>query len=64
MFPQYQKPAPLRQGEWNHVKLVVSGRQMHVFINREKTPSLKVGRLEGDSNDGGLMLMGLLGGRW
>jgi hypothetical protein len=58
MFPQYQKPAPLRQGEWNHVKLVVSGRRMNVFINDEKVPSLKVGRLEGDSNDGGLMLMG------
>ena len=24
LFPQYQAPAPLRQDEWNHVKVVVS----------------------------------------
>src|SRR5262245_8893811 len=58
MFPQYQKPAPLRQGEWNHIKLVVSGQRMNVFINGTKAPSLKVGHLEGDTLDGGLALQG------
>jgi hypothetical protein len=56
MFPQYQKPAPLRQGEWNHIKLVVSGLRMNVFINGTKAPSLKIGNLEGDSLDGGLQI--------
>ena len=58
MFPQYQKPAPVRQGEWNHIKLVVSGQRMNVFINGTKAPSLKVGHLEGDTLDGGLALQG------
>jgi hypothetical protein len=58
VFPQYQKPAPLRQGEWNHIKLVVSGQRMNVFVNGTKQPSLKVGSLEGDSTEGGLALQG------
>jgi len=58
LFPQYQSPAPLRQGEWNHVKLVVSGQRMNVFINGSKLPTLKIGRLEGDSIEGGILLQG------
>lgn len=58
MFPQYQGPAPLLQSEWNHVKLVVSGKRMNIFINGAVEPTLKIGRLEGDTQDGGLMLQG------
>jgi len=58
LFPQYQSPAPLREGEWNHIKLVISGRRMNVFINGTQAPSLKVGNLEGDALEGGLMLQG------
>jgi len=58
VFPQYQGPAPLRLGEWNHIKLVVSGRRMNVFINGAAEPTLRIGRLEGDSGEGGLMLQG------
>ncbi|MGA2538540.1 MAG: family 16 glycoside hydrolase [Terracidiphilus sp.] len=58
LFPQYQGPAPLRMGEWNHVKLVVSGKRMNVFINGSTAPTLKIGRLEGDTGEGSLMLQG------
>lgn len=58
LFPQYQAPAPIRVGEWNHVKLVVSGSRLNVFVNEEKSPSLRVGRLEGDALEGGLLLQG------
>jgi hypothetical protein len=58
VFPQYQGPALLRQGDWNHVKLVVSGRRMNIFINGATEPTLKIGRLEGDSEEGSLMLAG------
>jgi hypothetical protein len=58
LFPQYQSAAPLRQGEWNHVKLVISGRRMSIFVNGMKEPILKIGRLEGDNEEGGLMLQG------
>ena len=58
LFPQYQGPAPLIQSGWNHVKLVVSGRRMNVFINGAQTPTLKIGRLEGDTSEGAIWLVG------
>jgi hypothetical protein len=63
VFPQYQGPAPLKDGEVNHVKLVVSGRRMNIFINPsngggDKTPVLAIGRLEGDALEGGLLMQG------
>lgn len=58
VFPQYQGPAPLKEGAWNHIKLVVSGKRMLVYVNGAAEPSLKIGRLEGDTDEGGLMLAG------
>jgi hypothetical protein len=58
VFPQFQGPAPLEEGQWNHVKLVVSGQRMNIFVNDMKSPALKVGRLEGDTQEGGLSLAG------
>ena len=58
LFPQYQASAPLKEGEWNHVKLVVSGQRINVFINGAQTPTLKIGRLEGDASEGGIWLVG------
>jgi hypothetical protein len=58
VLPQYQAPAPLRAGEWNHVKLVVNGQRMNIFVNGAQSPTLKVGRLEGDNQEGGLALAG------
>ncbi len=58
VFPQYQVPAPIRDGEWNHVKLVISGKRMNMYVNHSATPTLKVGRLEGDASDGAVGLSG------
>jgi hypothetical protein len=58
LFPQYQTPAPLRQNEWNHVKVVVSGRRMNVFVNGAASPTLAVGSLAGDTQEGQLALVG------
>ncbi|MGD1893488.1 MAG: hypothetical protein ACFB15_23205 [Cyclobacteriaceae bacterium] len=38
----YQAPATLYQDRWNHVKLVVNGRQMMVYVNDLETPALHV----------------------
>jgi len=57
-FPQYQNRAPLRENGWNHIKMVVSGRRMNVFVNDAPSPTLEVGRLEGDALQGGLRLQG------
>jgi hypothetical protein len=58
LFPQYQSRAPLRENGWNHIKMVVSGRRMNVFVNDASSPTLEVGRLEGDALKGGLRLQG------
>lgn len=58
LFPQYQMRAPLRENGWNHIKMVVSGRRMNVFVNDAASPTLEVGRLEGDAMKGGLRLQG------
>jgi len=58
LFPQYQTRAPLRENGWNHIRMVISGRRMHVFVNDAPTPTLEVGRLEGDALTGGLHLGG------
>jgi len=58
LFPQYQTRAPLRDTGWNHIKMVVSGRRMNVFVNDAVAPTLEVDRLEGDAETGGLRLQG------
>ena len=58
VFPQYQGPAPLHSGQWNHVKLVISGKRMNIYLNGSPEPALKISRLEGDTDQGGLMLAG------
>jgi hypothetical protein len=57
-FPQYQNRAPLRENGRNHIKMVVSGRRMKVFVNDVALPTLEVARLEGDTLNGGLQLQG------
>jgi hypothetical protein len=58
LFPQYETRAPLRENGWNHIKMVVSGRRMNIFVNDAASPTLEVGRLEGDAMKGGLRLQG------
>src|SRR5215472_409213 len=58
LFPQYQSRAPLRENGWNHIKMVISGRRMNVFVNDATSPTLAVGRLEGDAMKGALRLQG------
>ena len=57
-FPQYQTRAPLRENGWNHIKMVVSGKRMNIFVNDAPSPTMQVGRLEGDAMKGGLHLQG------
>jgi hypothetical protein len=58
MYIQYQRPAAFVDDRWNHIKIVISGRRMNVYVNRETTPSLSVGRLQGDALVGTLSLQG------
>ena len=56
MYPQYQAPAPAKAGEWNHIKLVISGKQMHVFVNGALT--LEIPKLEGRETEGSIAFEG------
>jgi hypothetical protein len=58
LYPQYQSAAPIRDGEWNHIKIVLSGKRMNVYVNGGPSPSLVVGHLEGDAAEGGLGVAG------
>jgi hypothetical protein len=58
LFPQHQARAQLRENGWNHIKMVVFGRRMKVFVNDAPAPTLEVSRLEGDATKGGLRLQG------
>ena len=57
-FPDYQAPAPIRSDSWTHIRLVMSGKRMNVFVNGLPAPALAVGRLEGDAATGSLQLWG------
>jgi hypothetical protein len=58
MFPEYQGGADFRRDQWNHVKLVIAGKTMTVFVNDNTHPVLRIPYLEGDSQHGTLAFDG------
>lgn len=58
MYPQYQAPAPFRENEWNHIRLVISGKRMNVYVNGQADPSLRIEHLEGNESTGTIALEG------
>lgn len=56
MYPQYQAPANAKSGEWNHVKLVISGKQLRVTVNGKQV--LAVPKLEGREWEGTIAFEG------
>ena len=58
VYPEFQAQAPVLATGWNHVKLVISGQRMNVYINGERHPSLAVTRLAGEARDGKVQLRG------
>lgn len=58
MYPQYQGPAPIKGGDWNHIKLVISGHQMRVYMNQNPRPVLEIPKLEGNLKEGSIAFEG------
>ncbi|HZY77888.1 MAG TPA: hypothetical protein VFE50_00100 [Cyclobacteriaceae bacterium] len=52
MYPAYQGPTPYRKGEWNHVKIVVSGKQMRLYVNNGAEPVLSIPALDANTTEG------------
>lgn len=58
IYPQYQAPAMAKTGEWNHVKLVISGKQMKVYVNDITNTVLEIPKLEGTMTEGSIAFEG------
>jgi len=54
----YQAAATIYEGKWNHVKLVIHGNQMKVFVNNMQRAALYVPTLEGITKSGAITLNG------
>ena len=54
----YQGPAAHKVGEWNHVKIVASGRRMLLYMNDMETPVLNIPNLEASTSVGGIAFEG------
>lgn len=49
---EFQSAANINIGEWNHVKVVVSGKQLLVYINNTSVPNLEIPCMEGNTAEG------------
>jgi hypothetical protein len=58
MLDEYQGPVVFKKDQWNHVKLVISGSQMLVYVNDTAHPALEIPQLEGNTTQGGLAFDG------
>ncbi len=54
----YQAAATIHEEKWNHVKLVVNGKQMKVYVNDMQRAALHVPALEGITKSGAIALTG------
>jgi len=54
----YQAAATIHEEKWNHVKLVINGKQMKVYVNDTQRAALHVPALEGITDSGGIALTG------
>lgn len=55
---EYQAGATIKEGQWNHIKLVISEHQLRAYVNDMKRPALQVPMLEGLTQSGGISLSG------
>lgn len=58
MLDYYQGPAALKKSDWNHIKMVISGMQMLVYVNDMNKPTLQISRLEANTKSGSIAFSG------
>lgn len=58
LLPHFQGPANFKMGEWNHVKAIISGSQMLVYVNDMNRPSLEIPKLEANTTEGSIGIQG------
>jgi hypothetical protein len=55
---EYQSGAAIIQDGWNHVKLIVNGKQLRAYVNDMDKPALMVPLMESGRESGGISLSG------
>lgn len=58
MYGHFQTNATYTKEQWNHVKLVVSGSRMLMYVNSPDKPTLIVDKLEGNTSSGKIAFEG------
>lgn len=58
MYYDYQTGADFKKDGWTHIKLVVSGMQMLVYVNDLSKAALQIPRLEGNTKNGAIAFQG------
>ncbi|WP_336515312.1 hypothetical protein [Pollutibacter soli] len=49
---EFQTAAEIKIKDWNHVRMVISGKQLQVYVNNNTDPVLEVPCMEGNTSDG------------
>lgn len=60
MYFRYQTNVDFKLHEWTHVKIVLSGKQMRVYVNNNPSPTLAIPMLEGNVSHGTIAFRGNL----
>lgn len=58
MLYEYQGPADIKKTGWNHIKLVVSGQKLLVYVNNLDRPTLAIPQMLGNVKKGGFSFNG------
>jgi len=58
LLGNYQSPAFIKNEGWNHVKLVLAGYQMRVYVNEMEQVALEIPKLEGPNKPGKVSIYG------
>jgi hypothetical protein len=58
LLPYDQGNANFDRNRWNHVRILIAGRQMQVFVNTDLKPTLTIPMLEGNSTHGSFAFEG------
>ena len=58
LLGHYQSPALVKKEGWNHVKMVIAGYQMRVYVNDMENPALEIPKLAGNTKNGSISFNG------
>ena len=58
IYPQFQAGGPVHATGWNHVRAVMGGNRLRVYVNNATQPTLAVDTLEGEAVSGSIAFNG------